>query len=51
MACQTSNVMLGIGSLVLALLSETFGGSTCMYHVYFTLFTLLQAPAALSLEL
>jgi predicted MFS family arabinose efflux permease len=47
-ACQTGYVvMLGIGPLILAPLSETFGREQ-LYHVCFTLFTILQAPAALS---
>jgi MFS family permease len=49
-ACQTGYVvMLGIGPLVLAPLSETFGRKH-LYHVCFTFFTLLQVPAALSLN-
>jgi MFS family permease len=47
-ACQIGYVvMLGIGPLILAPLSETFGRKH-LYHVCFTFFTLLQIPAALS---
>ena len=40
-------VMLGVGPLVLAPLSETFGRRK-LYMVCFTIFTLLQVPTALS---
>lgn len=47
-ACQTGYVvMLGIGPLILAPLSETFGRKI-LYLVCFGAFTLLQIPAALS---
>jgi predicted MFS family arabinose efflux permease len=47
-ACQTGYVvMLGVGPLILAPLSETFGRRH-LYHVCFGIFTLLQIPAALS---
>lgn len=46
--CQTGFVvMLGIGPLVLAPLSETFGRKP-LYLVCFTIFTLLQIPTALA---
>lgn len=40
-------IMMGIGPLILAPLSETFG-RRIMYVTCFTLFTLLQVPAALA---
>lgn len=47
-ACQTGFVcMLGIGPLILAPLSETFGRKP-LYLVCFTAFTLLQIPTALA---
>ena len=47
-ACQTGFVvMLGIGPLLLAPLSETFGRKS-LYLVCFTIFTLLQIPTALA---
>lgn len=47
-ACQTGFViMLGIGPLILAPLSETFGRKP-IYLVCFTIFALLQIPTALS---
>nr|POE62394.1 putative transporter spbpb2b2.16c [Quercus suber] len=47
-ACTTGFViMLGIGPLILAPLSETFGRRK-LYLVCFTVFTLLQIPSALS---
>jgi MFS family permease len=47
-ACQTGYViMLGVGPLILAPLSETFGRKM-LYLVCFSVFTLLQIPAALS---
>ncbi|KAI9053535.1 hypothetical protein LZ554_002490 [Drepanopeziza brunnea f. sp. 'monogermtubi'] len=49
--CQTGFVvMLGIGPLVLAPLSETFGRKR-LYLVCFTIFTLLQIPTALAKSL
>jgi MFS family permease len=46
--CQTGFVvMLGIGPLVLAPLSETFGRKS-LYLICFTVFTLLQIPSALA---
>jgi MFS family permease len=46
--CQTGFVvMLGIGPLILAPLSETFGRKP-LYLICFTVFTLLQIPTALS---
>ena len=49
--CQTGFVvMLGIGPLILAPLSETFGRKA-LYLVCFTTFTLLQIPTALSKNL
>lgn len=46
--CQTGFVvMLGIGPLILAPLSETFGKKS-LYLVCFTVFTLLQIPTALA---
>ncbi|KAG0650684.1 MFS transporter prlG [Hyphodiscus hymeniophilus] len=46
--CQTGFVvMLGIGPLILAPLSETFGRKP-LYLICFTIFTLLQIPTALS---
>lgn len=46
--CQTGFVvMLGIGPLILAPLSETFGRKP-LYLVCFTIFTLLQIPTALA---
>jgi MFS family permease len=46
--CQTGFViMLGVGPLVLAPLSETFGRKV-LYLTCFTLFTLFQIPTALS---
>ena len=45
--CQTGFVvMLGIGPLILAPLSETFGRKI-LYFTCFTIFTLLQIPTAL----
>ena len=50
-ACQTGFViMLGIGPLILAPLSETFGRKP-LYLTCFTAFTLLQLPTALSRNL
>ena len=47
-ACQTGYVvMLGVGPLILAPLSETFGRKV-LYLVCFGVFALLQIPAALS---
>jgi len=47
-ACQTGFVvMLGIGPLILAPLSETFGRKV-LYLICFSIFTLLQIPTALS---
>jgi predicted MFS family arabinose efflux permease len=47
-ACQTGFVvMLGIGPLILAPLSETFGRKP-LYLICFTAFTLLQIPTALA---
>ena len=40
-------VMLGVGPLILAPLSETFGRRK-LYLICFTIFTLLQIPTALS---
>jgi MFS family permease len=49
--CQTGFVvMLGIGPLVLAPLSETFGRKS-LYLICFTIFTLLQIPSALAKSL
>jgi MFS family permease len=49
--CQTGFViMLGIGPLILAPLSETFGRKK-LYLVSFTIFTLLQIPTALAKNL
>lgn len=49
--CQTGFVvMLGVGPLVLAPLSETFGRKP-VYVACFTLFTLLQIPTALAKSL
>lgn len=49
--CQAGFVvMLGIGPLVLAPLSETFGRKR-LYLVCFTIFTLLQIPSALAKSL
>jgi MFS family permease len=46
--CQTGFViMLGVGPLILAPLSETFGRKR-LYLVSFTTFTLLQIPTALA---
>lgn len=46
--CQTGFVvMLGIGPLLLAPLSETFGRKP-VYLICFTIFTLLQIPTALA---
>lgn len=46
--CQTGFVvMLGIGPLILAPLSETFGRKP-LYLICFTVFTLLQIPTALA---
>jgi MFS family permease len=50
-ACQTGFVvMLGVGPLVLAPLSETFGRKA-LYLVCFSVFTLLQIPTALATSL
>lgn len=47
-ACQSGFViMLGIGPLILAPLSETFGRKK-LYLVCFSIFTLLQIPTALA---
>ena len=47
-ACQTGFVvMLGVGPLILAPLSETFGRKP-LYLICFTVFTLLQIPTALA---
>jgi MFS family permease len=49
--CQTGFVtMLGIGPLILAPLSETFGRKR-LYLVSFTIFMLLQIPTALAKNL
>ncbi|KAK0119202.1 hypothetical protein ONS95_008061 [Cadophora gregata] len=49
--CQTGFVvMLGVGPLILAPLSETFGRKP-LYLVCFTIFTLLQIPTALAKSL
>jgi len=46
--CQTGFViMLGVGPLVLAPLSETFGRRN-LYIICFSIFTLLQIPTALA---
>jgi len=49
--CQTGFViMLGIGPLILAPLSETFGRRP-LYLICFSVFTLIQIPTALSKNL